>query len=198
MTNALRQDETLVEYFKEMVEGALANQRVEPTQSTSPAAFYVVRLLTVFARADQQGQACWDPEPLAMRLGRALETSGREQRRQLREIGDSSLFLVGFFGDSLHCKIVEPDYYMSLGEYAYGSLSQCDADVLAPVFAELAQRFITYVDVLQEVSQRSGLTSDSDLLKLYERWLRTGSGLSRQLLTEHGIAPVAVGSRFVQ
>lgn len=198
MTNALRQDETLVAYFKEMVEGALTNQGVEPTQSTSPTAFYVVRLLTVFARADHQGQVCWDPEPLAMRLGRALESCGREQRSQLREIGDSSLFLVGFFGDSLHRKIVEPEYYMSLGEYAYGSLSQCGGDALAPVFAELARRFITYVDVLQEVSRRSGLTSDGDLLKLYERWLRTGSGLSRQLLVEHGITPVAVGSPFVQ
>ncbi|MPY87870.1 MAG: hypothetical protein GEU99_08115 [Luteitalea sp.] len=198
MTNAPRQDETLVEYFKEMVEGALARQRVEPTQSTSPTAFYVVRLLTVFARADVSTQACWNPEPFAVRLGRALETAGRDQRAQLREIGDSSLFLVGFFGDSLHRKIVEPEYYMSLGEYAYGSLSQCEADILAPVFAELAQRFLTYVDVLHEVSQRTALSSDSDLLKLYERWLRTGSTLSQQLLAERGIAPVAAGSRFVQ
>ena len=43
-----------------------------------------------------------DPgEPLALRLGRALESGGLEQRARLRNLGDFSLFMSGFFSDSL-------------------------------------------------------------------------------------------------
>jgi hypothetical protein len=49
------------------------------------------------------------------------------------------------------------------------------------------------------VSERSALTSNADLLRLYERWLRTGSRRDSQLLVERGIVPNAsIGSRFVQ
>jgi hypothetical protein len=194
VADALVRGESLVEYFKEMVESAASRQRVAVEPTTS---HYVVRLLTTSADA-RAGTPPWlGAEPFARRLGEALETGGSSQRARLREIGDASLVLVGFFGDSLHRKIVDADYYVSLGEYAYGSLGQSDEETLASVFADLAARFGVYVDVLHEVSQRSALSSDRDLLKLYERWLHTGSALCARLLVERGIQPVA-GSRRIQ
>jgi hypothetical protein len=55
------------------------------------------------------------------------------------------------------------------------------------------------VDVLSEVSEQSALTSNTDLLRMYERWLRTGSRWTGQKLAERGIVPNAsIGQRFLQ
>jgi hypothetical protein len=48
---------------------------------------------------------------------------------------------------------------------------------------------VDFVDVLSEVSERSSLSSNTDLLRLYERWLRTGSTRSGYLLAERGVVP---------
>jgi hypothetical protein len=43
--------------------------------------------------------------------------------------------------------------------------------------------------VLSEVSERSSCASNVDLLRLYERWLKTGSRRCGQLLLERGVMP---------
>ena len=62
---------------------------------------------------------------------------------------------------------------------------------MSPVFAELAEKFVRFVDVISEVSERSACGSNSDLLRLYERWLKTGSVRSGQLLVDLGVVPNA-------
>jgi hypothetical protein len=177
--------ETAVEYFKELVEYVLARQGLAASELTS---FYVVQLLAGFlshSSDDDSGQ------PLGLRLALALERDGLEQRATLKQIGDLSLFTSGFFSDSLRRKLVDLDYYMHIGGTAYSALSRQEADAFAPVFAELAGKFVQFVDVLCEVSERSACTSNSDLLRLYERWLKTGSLHSSQLLVERGVIPIA-------
>jgi hypothetical protein len=99
----------------------------------------------------------------------------------------------------LRRKLVDVDYYVTLGGYAYGSLGRSDRDRWASVFAELSDKFVNFVDVLSEVSERSGLTSNTDLLRLYEKWLRTGSRRNGTLLVQLGIVPnAAIGGRFLQ
>ena len=102
-----------------------------------------------------------------------------------------SLFVSGFFSDSLNRKIVDLDYYVSIGGYAYTALSRVESDTFSPVFAELADKFVGFVDVLSEVSERTLCASNADLLRIYERWLRTGSNRSGQLLSERGVVPNA-------
>jgi hypothetical protein len=203
---ALVRHESAMEYFKELVDSAIAHQGVEAGEDT---AFYVVNLLAGFAgtatgpwgSADPgstQSQSVHD-EPLAIVLTRALASGGSRQRSELRRVGDLSLFVSGFFSDSLNRSLVDVDYYATLGGYAYGSLSRVERDTVASVFAELAQKFAAFVDVLTEVSERSSIASNSDLLRLYEKWLRTGSRRNGDLLVRRGIVPNAsVGSRFVQ
>jgi hypothetical protein len=50
---------------------------------------------------------------------------------------------------------------------------------------------VGFADVLAEVSDRSTLRSSSDVLRLYEKWLRTGSSRDRDKLIERGIVPNA-------
>jgi len=196
MAVALCKREGVVEYFRGLVEEALDHQHVDADAMT---AGYVVHMLSMFTRRDGHNEAAFSNEPLAVRLGQALETGGRRQRALLREVGDASLFISGFFPDRLRRSLVDVDYYATLGGYAYGSLGQREDETLAPVFTELAEHFLAFVDVLSEVSERSALSSSTDVLRLYERWLRTGSRHCGQRLIEQGVVPAANrGHRMVQ
>ena len=42
-----------------------------------------------------------------------------------------------------------------------------------------------------EISERTSCSTNLDLLRLYERWLKTGSSRSGQLLVERGVVPNA-------
>lgn len=186
-------EQTTLEYFKEQVESALARQHVQAGDLTE---YYLVNLLCRYVRLD--GADVEHGEPLALRLARALQTGGSEQRARLRRLGDFSLFTAGFFSDSFNRRRVDVDYYVSMGEYAYGSLSRAE-DALREVFAELARKFVGFSDVLADISERHALTSNNDLLRLYEKWLRTGSERDGQRLIERGIVPnESVGKRFLQ
>jgi len=185
MSDVVFRRESAVEYFKQLVDEALAHQRIAAQELT---AFYVVQLLAGYL---QQRQGEDSTEPLALKLARALEAGGFQQRTTLRQIGDTSLFVSGFFSDSLRHKLVDVDYYVSIGGCAYNALSRQETDALSPVFAELADKFAVFVDVLSEVSERSSCSSNSDLLRLYEKWLKTGSARSGQLLIERGVVPNA-------
>jgi hypothetical protein len=174
--------ESAVEFFKELVDEALAHQHLNAGELTS---FYVVNLLAGYLeRPAADGDA-----PLAFRLADALESGGLRQRATLKEIGDLTLFTSGFFSDSLRGKLVDLDYYVSIGGTAYTALSRHETDTFSSVFAELAEKFTAFVDVLSEVSERTSCTSNADLLRLYERWLKTGSPWSCQLLLERGVVP---------
>jgi len=185
--------QTPVEYFKEQVESALARQHLDAGDLTE---YYLVNLLCRYVRYDtadgEQG------ETLAVRLVRALQTGGTEQRARLRSLGDFSLFTAGFFSDSFSRRHIDVDYYVSMGEYAYGSLSRAE-NALREVFAELATNFVGFSDVLADISDRHAMTSNNDVLRLYEKWLRTGSTRDGQRLIERGIVPnSSVGKRFLQ
>jgi hypothetical protein len=195
MAQALVRNESPAEYFKELVETAIEHQHVAVRELTS---FYLVNLLTGFVQFDRSSSPAPD-EPLGVRLARALQAGGNRQRDGLREVGDLSLFISGFFADSLTRSLVDLDYYIKLGECAYGSLARHGDPTLGGVFDELSGKFAACVDVLSEVSERSALASNSDLLRLYEKWMRTRSRRSGDLLVERGIVPnYSVSSRFIQ
>jgi hypothetical protein len=185
--------ESAVEFFKELVESALVHQGLAANALTS---YYVVQLLANFV--DRRSGEDDDGAPLAVRLAQALE-GGTRQRSTLKQIGDFSLFVSGFFSDSLNRKLVDVDYYVSIGGHAYTALSRFETDTFSPVFAELAEKFVGFVDVLSEVSERTSCTTNVDLLRMYEKWLKTGSRRSGQLLVERGVVPNAsVKSNLVQ
>lgn len=107
--------------------------------------------------------------------------------------------MTGFFPDSLNRRAVDVDYYVSMGEYAYGSLSRRDRDSFADVFGDLAANFVGFTDVLADVSERTSRHQQTDLLRLYERWLRTGSNRDGQRMAELGVVPnQSIGRRFIQ
>lgn len=190
-------DHTPAAYFRELVEAALSRQNIRAHALTS---YYLVDLLCRFVRPDQRIPFNDDSrEALAIRLGRALDSAGVEQRARLRNLGDFSLFMSGFFSDSLRRRSCDVDYYVSMGEYAYGSLGRRDEHAFGGVFSELSRNFVPFMDVLSDVSEQAGSTSSLDVLRLYEKWLRTGSPRDGQRLVDRGILPNAsIGTKFLQ
>ncbi len=162
-------------------------------------AYYVVNLLTLFARHDalyDQGKPGPGLQPLALLLAAAAETPNRESRNALlRRVGDTSLFVAGFLGDGFARKLIDIDYYIDMGGAAYGRLSDSvrgtsQGRAFGGVFSELAAKFRDFVDVLAEIRD-SGKGAAIDVLRLYEVWLRTGSRRAARLLRENGLEPNA-------
>jgi len=186
----------LRDYFRESIDVVIDNQGVDVDPH---AAHYVVNLLTLFARSEDlyedHGEA-YGLKPLALMMADATAASSAVERTfSLQRIGDVALFIAGFFADGLAHKLVDLDYYIHMGGTAYGSLSDeirgtARGRALADVYRELARKFQIVVDVLNEVRDSTRRSSDIDLLRTYEVWLRTGSKRAAGLLRKNGVVPM--------
>lgn len=188
-------DVNVTEYFRKSVAMAVVNQSVDTTENTL---YYVVNLLTRFADSNTffQGKS-EGPRvtPLAKLYARAVEVKTEIERRQaMRRLGDVALFVAGLFSDSLNHRTVDVDYYIGMGGAAYGYVSESFKgrerdDVYSEIFSELAAKFTAFVDILAEVGEKSNLSSNTDLLRIYEIWLKTGSERAEKKLRGFGIYP---------
>lgn len=175
------------EVFARLVAGALGKAGIEPS---SMATAYLVELLDERIRAPEPDSV----ETLATELLTAQQDCGAVRIRRMRDLGDRALFVAGFFGDSLARKVVDIDYYQQIGRTAYGDvatgLSNCGTTRgWTGLYRELAGRFGDFVDVLAEVGDQSRPKRPQDLLRLYERYLLTGSERDRQKLIQSGHEP---------
>ncbi len=192
----------LQEFFQDCLQQALQHQRVHVDPQTEQ---YVVAVLTRFARAEElhdgdEGRR--KARPLAARLTEALDAPHAEsQRARLRQLGDVSLFMAGFLAGSFSRKLVDVDYCIAMGGGAYGSLASSwrgsvRGAVFTLLFTELAGNFQRLVDVLNEIADMAKPTTDMDVLRVYEIWLKTGSCRARHLLESRGIMPLPVSVKI--
>jgi hypothetical protein len=189
----LVRDETPMEFFREQLERAMEHQKVSTSAFTE---YYLVNLLSACVHGElPPSESGFDETPLAVLYIRAVQASRGERTRLLRTMGDTALFVSGFFSDSLSRGLVDLGYYKAMGGHAYAQLSREDSKlgVGATVFSELSGRFCEFADVLAEVSETSHLSTNKSVLRLYERWVQTGSRRAATLLAERGIAPVLPG-----
>ena len=169
-------------YFHQEVRVALFRQNIQTTEHVE---YYLVNLLAVFAQELNQVDS-----PLAILFLDSITTPDAPKRyRQLKQLGDFALLVSGYFSDSLKRKLVDVDYYIGLGSNAYQALSSISINISAfqQTFEELGDQFPRYVDVLSEISENSGMQNNSDLLRLYEKYLKTGSERLKTKLQEAGI-----------
>lgn len=186
----------LPEYFRPLIREALNHRQARHRiQAPEAVEYYLVNLLQGCLSTEavyRPAPEGFKEEPLAFIFLKAAQSHAEIRIRLLRRLGDFALFISGFFPASLTRQLVDVDYYIQMGETAYGSLSQILARqaALREIFTELANRFIVYVDILAEVSEKSRMQNHTDLLRLYEHWLKTGSERTAKLLSEAGILPV--------
>jgi hypothetical protein len=189
---------SLREFFRDAFHAASEHQHLDIDEQAEQ---YVVNLLTMFSRADALYEKTPDGlriKPLAQMLADALEAPNATARhRGLQRLGDVSLFVAGFFARSFARKLIDIDYHIAMGGNAYSSLADTmqrtsSGRSVAPVYAQLAQKFQRLVDALNEVSDMSYRHSDADILRLYEIWMKTGSPRAHRLLRQLGVQPVVV------
>jgi uncharacterized protein YidB (DUF937 family) len=152
------------EYFHEVVTDALATVDLEASE---PASWYLVGLLGEMTRGRISD------EPLGLRLAQSGEELG-QRVKTLKQVGDQSLYVAGFFAESLNRSLVDVDYYVGIGQNAYAQLARQlgGQKTITEVYAELAEKFPRFVDVLATVRKRVDFATP-DIGKLYEMWLRT-------------------------
>ncbi|MEX0899712.1 MAG: hypothetical protein WD081_03375 [Gammaproteobacteria bacterium] len=185
----------LDEWFRDSLGAALQKQQVSMEPATE---HYMVNLLSCFARADNLYEVTRDGyglKPLAIMLADALETPSPMARNlALQRLGDVSLFISGFFQDSLARRAVDVDYYAKMGGGAYDTLSglpprTAREHALHSVFSELAAKFFQCVEAIAEVAQQSRVFNERDVLRLYDLYLSTGSQRAQRALNGLGIVP---------
>jgi len=187
---------SLQEFFRDSVDAAMATNKLVLNNHTS---HYVVNLLTMFSRSEALYESTDDGlqlRPLAMMFADSVDAPTEAERNQiLQRLGDVSLFMAGFFSDGLQRAAVDMDYYVYMGGGAYHSLAThirgtVKGQAFCEVFSELADKFQDMVDVLNEVRESARADSDSNLLRTYELWMKTGSRRARRLLRESGVYPM--------
>jgi len=178
------------EWFREVVGETLAHRKLRIQEATE---FYLVDLLASFLQRerlyveDEDGTV--RAQPLAIILLNALQKSRQDRARELRRLGDTALYMSGFFGDSLARSVTGIDYYIAMGERAYSALAAAAGWAgQDELFGELADRFEDFVDLFAEIAELSNLRSNRGLLRLYERFLATRSARVAELLRERGVA----------
>lgn len=182
------------EFFVSMVDEGLTkrNLRVPPLTQ-----IYLVDLLehylftqNLYLPSPSESGQRKDPT-LAEMLFLAGQKSQPERRDILKKLGDRALYISGFFGDSLQRSLVDVDYYAEMGGAAYGWLADSVQESEASeVYRTYSKRFGEFVDVLTYISQRSMVQTDQSLLRLYDRYMKTGSEMARDQLAEHGVIPL--------
>jgi len=172
-------------YFAEVVTAAVEKRKIETTP-------YVICYLVELLEANMHAKNFAFNTTLAEALLRADQAARPARLELLKKLGDVSLYTSGFFGDSLRRKIIDIDYYADIGGAAYASLAaEVNTEAQAHVYKEFSGRFLEYVDLLTYISQNSLVQSNQDLLRLYERYVLTGSELAREQLVEKGLLTTA-------
>ncbi len=182
--------ETPREFFVDKIGSALKRLRFEPLPASR---FYLVGVLerfmfvhNLFPTSEDTGKA--RRETLAELYFRAQNSPHPKSLDLWRQLADSSLYISGFFGDSLNRKLVDLEYYADMGGVAYAALSSFTNDQeTAQMYDEFSTRFPEFVDVLTYISQDAMIQTNGDLLKLYDRYLSTGSRLAEEQLVEKGL-----------
>ncbi len=183
------------EHFSEVVKEACENRQVRAQPNVE---VYLVQLLQFYLNSKNFHRPLQDdskerpPETFAEMYLQAMNSEPAKKRELMRVVADRSLYLTGFFADSLQRKIVDIDYYVDIGSAAYSNLHVWTReDSLSCVYKTFSSRFMDFVEVLNYISEKSLVQADQNVLSLYDRYLRTGSELAREKLTELGVVTLS-------
>ena len=106
-------------YFRDGLNEAARHQKVE---LDDPTREYLVQLLTSFsARGALMTDELDDlmSEPIGVQVLRAMQAPPTKRFQSLKQIGDYSLYMTGFFSDSITRTLNDEKYFIDLGQGAY-------------------------------------------------------------------------------
>ncbi len=201
MSVAIKQEISLLtsskEYFGQVLDDAFYARKIKTEHHVKG---YLIELMEYYLNTqnlfekDQVDETTGKRKPntLAELYLTAANADSHQKIELLKKLGDKSLYISGFFGDSLQRKIVDIDYYVTMGGSAYETLSKTvdRKDPLRDVFSTISKQFMEFVEALTYISQNSMVSNNQSLLRLYDRYLQTGSTLAKEKLLEMGIVTI--------
>ncbi len=188
------------DYFRDIVDEAVRAHRID---ASAAAQVYLVQLLSDFARPGEELGSAMQTSPTILLHEAIHAPPSREKFTKLRNLGDGVLYHLGFFGDHIEGRGVQKSYVAQVGSSAYENAAamlrsqHASAPGIPDVLVELARKFERFVEVLAHVADRAmaqGAAGAQGVVKVYERWLRTGSTGLAAGLAERGLVPSRGGS----
>lgn len=191
---------SMTDYFRDIVDDAVRARKVE---ASAAAQVYLVQLLADFARPDDDMDEAMKESPTLLLHEAIHAPASKEKFRRLRNLGDGTLYGLGFFGEHVEGRGVDRSYVAQVGSSAYDHAAAMlrvsrvggagAAEGHPDVLVELSRKFREFVKVLAHVADGAMAHSArgaQGVVKLYERWLRTGSSALASGLAERGVVPV--------
>ena len=188
------------EFFRGEISTAFKQQNLSVDENIE---FYLVELLCNFVSPvmieTAEGEKNIFDIPLALLLKQSLESEVNQKIKLLKTIGDTSLYVSGYFQDYFNQRTFDINYYIDLGSQAYLSVASIcrkkhqDED-FSSLYSNLSNNFKNYVEIIAEVSERTVNFKDQRVLDLYERWTKSQSERLRKKLIEEGILP-SIGNK---
>jgi hypothetical protein len=183
----------LDDYFREPVVEAL---RGGPAFASEATQSYLVQLLSDYAKPTQESTSPLS-QSVTLLYRDALSAAGQDRFRRLQLLGDGVLYSMGFFHGT-QLKGADEGYIASVGRGAYGHAARMlrtNSSSKGPdVLQELSANFDRFIQVLRYVSDwvlAKGARDEQALMKLYERWRKTGSAVLREELGNRGLLPAS-------
>lgn len=178
------------DFFNSLVQSGIKSRGITVSHGVAD---YISQLLTHYVDARNLHEPEYNefgkrnPQTLAELWLTAQSAEPSMQKDLLKKLGDRTLYISGFFSESLNRSLVDVDYYHSMGASAYKTLALHQEAVQKNVFSEISDRFIDFVEVLIVISQDAFAKTDQGILRLYETYLRTGSSLAKEKLEALGV-----------
>jgi hypothetical protein len=146
---------------------------------------YLLKLLSDNLTLD----TCFDlNKPFSILFLEALNSDNNPNCfKQLKSLADHTLFLCGYFQESFNKKLVDIDFYTVLSKKAYIELYKISKE---KIYYKIQEAYQSILDILVEMSFHSMQNNTNNLIKLYERWLNTGSSALEKKLNEKGILTI--------
>lgn len=182
---------SLQDFFRERIESATEKHHID---GDDDALWYLTQLLCTYSKTnrflDHNGSSA-ALTPLAEYYRLALESSNQYERRQhLQRLGDVAIVIAGLFSGALNRKAVGVNYYISMGESAYGTLADESIHsarhrALNSIFKSLANNFSDYVVALSEIPHKNDETQN--LLQMIDEWENTKHPAIARKLRNQGV-----------
>ncbi|MBF0107499.1 MAG: hypothetical protein HQM16_19500 [Deltaproteobacteria bacterium] len=194
MDNDAAKKIVLEEFFREKIRTALTQQKINISEDVE---FYLVHILTHFSRSDnlfnkgEDGHVEYRALALKFYDSVFAPTQG-ERFKHLKSLADTALYHAGVFYEGLYNKVVDVGYYINMGGGAYQSLANLSTGShksMANMFYELSVKFSVLVEILNMCCEKAEVRTDRDLLKLLDRYIKTGSLKAKEILEEEGLLP---------
>lgn len=182
------------EYFRSVVIDSLQKRKLKASASVTS---YLVSVLEYHLDSrnlfDSDTEAASSAETsssptMAELFMRAQMADSLSRIGMLKKLADRALYVSGFFSDSFNRKLIDVDYYAEIGGAAYARLAtDVKVDTLAHTYKIFSRQFVEFAEVLETISQAGGIKNNESILRLYEKYVKTGSAMAKEKLMEFGI-----------